>query len=75
MLKQVKIRGQSFELYSADHGRTWSSSAGSLVAFERRKKTGRLKLQESFQHIGEIQDDDPDEPMEIANSQKGSIRD
>jgi hypothetical protein len=61
MLKQVKIRGQSFELYSADHGRTWSSSAASLVAFERRKKTARSKLQESFGHISEMQDPDPDE--------------
>jgi hypothetical protein len=59
MLKQLKIRGQSFELYSADHGRTWSSSAGSLVAFERRKKTARSKLQENFQHISEMQDPDP----------------
>jgi hypothetical protein len=61
MLKQVKIKGQSFELYSADQGRTWSSSARSLVAYERRKKTGRSKLQESFQHIGEMQDADPDD--------------
>jgi hypothetical protein len=56
MLKQVEIKGQSFELYSADRGRTWSSSARSLVAYERRKKTVRSKLQESFQHIGEMQD-------------------
>lgn len=61
MLKQVVIKGQSFELYSADDGRTWSSSAGSLVAFERRKKTARSKLQESFQRISEMQDLDPDE--------------
>ena len=61
MLKQIKIQGQSFELYSADDGRTWSSSAASLVAFERRKKTARSKLQESFAHIGELQEPDPDE--------------
>ncbi len=61
MLKQVEIKGQSFELYSADQGRTWSSSARSLVAYERRKKTARSKLQESFQHIGEMQDPDTDE--------------
>ena len=60
MLKQVEIKGQSFELYSADQGRTWSSSARSLVAYERRKKTARSKLQESFQHISEMQDADPD---------------
>ena len=75
MLKQIKIQGQSFELYSADDGRTWSSSAGSLVAFERRKKTLRSKLQESFQHIGEIGDADPDGINVIANPQKGGIRD
>jgi hypothetical protein len=61
MLKQVVIKGQSFELYSADNGRTWSSSASSLVAFERRKKTARSKLQESFERISEMQDPDPDE--------------
>lgn len=61
MFKQVKVKGQSFELYSADGGRSWSSSAGSLVAFERRKNMARFKLQESFEHISEMQDLDPDE--------------
>jgi hypothetical protein len=71
MLKQVKIKGQSFELYSADQGRTWSSSAASLVAFERRKKTARSKLQECFQHIGEMRDPDTDEFNVICQFSKG----
>jgi hypothetical protein len=31
MLKQVEIKGQRFELYSVDDGRTWSSNPRSLV--------------------------------------------
>lgn len=32
MLKQIEIKGQRFELYGADKGRTWSSNPRSLVA-------------------------------------------
>ncbi len=75
MLKQVEIKGQSFELYSADHGRTWSSSPRSLVAYERRKKTARSKLQESFEHLGNIQDADTDEFNVNCQFPQGSSRD
>ncbi|HEY2988739.1 MAG TPA: hypothetical protein VGL11_13495 [Candidatus Binatia bacterium] len=67
MLKQIEIKGQQFELYSPDQGRTWSSNPGSLVAYGRRKKTARSELQKSFEHIGEMQDPDPDNLSEIVN--------
>ena len=68
MLKQIEINGQRFELYSRDKGRTWSSNPRSLVAYRRRKETARSELQKRFEHIREIQDPDPDNLSEIANS-------
>jgi hypothetical protein len=68
MLKQIEIKGQRFELYSPDKGRTWSSNPRSLVAYGRRKKTACSELQKSFEHIGDIPDPDPDNLSEIANS-------
>jgi hypothetical protein len=67
MLKQIEIKGQRFELYSPDKGRTWSSNPGSLVAYGRRKKTARSKLQKSFEHIGDVQDPDPDSPAGLVD--------
>jgi hypothetical protein len=67
MLKQVEIKGQRFELYSVDDGRTWSSNPRSLVAYGRRKKLARSELQKSFQHTGEILDPDPDNLSGIEN--------
>ena len=68
MLKQIEINGQRFELYSRDKGRTWSSNPRSLVAYMRRKETARSELRKSFELIDEIQDPDPDNLSEIANS-------
>lgn len=67
MFKQIEIKGQRFELYSPDQGRTWSSNPRSLVAYGRRKKTARSQLQKSFEHIGDVQDPDPDSPTGIVD--------
>ena len=67
MLKQVEIKGQRFELYSPDKGRTWASNPRSLVAYGRRKKMLLFELQKRFERIDEIQDPDPNNPSEIAN--------
>jgi hypothetical protein len=67
MLKQIEIKGQRFELYSPDKGRTWSSNPRSLVAYGRRKKSAVSEVQKRFEHIGEIPDPDPDNLSEIAN--------
>jgi hypothetical protein len=67
MLKQIEIKGQRFELFSPDRGRTWSSHPRSLVAYGRRKKTARWDLQKSFEHIGDISDPDPDCPSGIVD--------
>jgi hypothetical protein len=68
MLKQIEIKGQRFELYSPDKGRTWSSHPRSLVAYGRRKKTACSELQKTFEHMGEIFDPDPDLIGQIPNS-------
>jgi hypothetical protein len=68
MLKQIEINGQRFELYSPDKGRTWSSHPRPLVAYGRRKKTALSEVQKRFEHIGEIQDPDPDNLSEIPNN-------
>lgn len=65
MLKQIEIKGQRFELYSPDEGRTWSSNPRSLVAYGRRKKMLRLELQNSFARIDEMRDLDPDHFSEL----------
>jgi len=67
MLKQIEIKGQRFELYSPDKGHTWSSNPGSLVAFWRRKQKARSDLQKKFEHIGDVQDPDPDSPTGIVS--------
>jgi hypothetical protein len=68
MLKQIEIKGQRFELYSPDRGRTWSSNPRSLVAYGRRKTTARAALQKSFAHVVDVPDLDPDNLGGIANS-------
>ena len=65
MLKQIEIKGQRFELYSPDRGRTWSSNPRSLVAFLRRKQKARSDLQKNFEHMGDLQDLDPQNFSEI----------
>ena len=60
MLKQIEIKGQRFELYSPDQGRTWSSNPRSLVAYGRRKRTAWSELQRSFERLRDISDPDPD---------------
>lgn len=67
MLKQIEIKGQRFELYSPDKGRTWSSNPRALVAYGRRKKAARSELQKSFEDIGDIPDPDPQNLNEIPN--------
>lgn len=65
MIKQIEIHGQRVELYSPDKGRTWSSSARSLVAFGRRKKMLSLEVRNSFERMDEMQDPDPDNLMSL----------
>jgi hypothetical protein len=67
MLKQIEIKGQRFELYSPDKGRTWSSNPRALVAFLRRKQKARADLQKNFEHMGDLQDPDPQNFSEIPN--------
>jgi len=63
MMKQIEIHGQRVELYSADKGRTWSSSPQSIVAYGQRKKTLRSELRKSFERVDNNQDPDPNNPM------------
>jgi hypothetical protein len=65
MTKQIEIHGQRVELYSADKGRTWSSSPQSIVAYSQRKTMLRLELQKRFARIDEIQDPDPNNITEL----------
>jgi len=65
MMKQIEIHGQRIELYSPDKGRTWSSSSQSIVAYGRRKKTLSLELQKRFERMDDIQDPDPNNPMNL----------
>ena len=59
MTKQVDIHGQRVQLYSPDNGRTWSSSAQSILAYRQRQTMLRLALQKTFQRIDEgVQDPD-----------------
>jgi hypothetical protein len=57
VIKQIEIHGQCFELYSPDGGRTWSSSPQSIVAYGRRKRISRLRLQKRFELIRATEDD------------------
>ena len=65
MMKQIEIHGQRIELYSPDKGRTWSSSSQSIVAYGRRKKTLSLELQKRFERMDDIQDPDPNNPLNL----------
>ena len=65
MTKQIEIHGQRVALYSPDHGRTWSSSPQSIVAYGQRKKMLRLELQKRFEHIDAMQDPDPNNIAEL----------
>lgn len=61
MLKQIEIRGQRFELYTPDGGRTWSSNPRSIVAYRRRQEAARADLQRRFALMEEeIPGPDPD---------------
>ena len=65
ILKQIGINGQRFEFYSPDKGRTWSSNPRSIVAFGQRKKTLSLELRKRFERMDNIQDPDPNNPMNL----------
>lgn len=65
MIKQIEIYGQRVKLYSADKGRTWSSSSQSIVAYGQRKQMLRYDLQKRFKRIDDIQDPDPNNPMRL----------
>ena len=58
MKKQIKIHGQSVQLYSLDDGRTWSSSPQSIVAYDQRQTMLRLELRKRFERIDGMQDPD-----------------
>ena len=60
MFKRVQIHGHSFELYSRDGGRTWSSSPRAIVAFARRKKMLQSDVRECFESIDERENADSD---------------
>ncbi len=70
MIKQIKIHGQCFELYSSDDGRTWSSSRQSIIACGQREKTLRLELQKRFERIDAMQDRDPKNFTQLETSKK-----
>ena len=59
MKKRIDIHGQRVELYSADEGRTWTSSLQSIVAYGQRKEMLRLELKQRFAQIDVIQELDP----------------
>lgn len=66
MLKQIEIHNQRFELYTADGGRTWTSSPRSTVEFRRRRDRAFADVKKRF----ELVDDDaasfqPDEVYEV----------
>jgi len=65
MTKQIEIHGQRVKLYSADKGRIWSSSPQSIVAYGQRKKTLSLELRKRFERMDNIQDPDPNNPMNL----------
>jgi hypothetical protein len=47
------------------NGRTWSISPQSIVAYEQRKKTLSLELRKRFERMDNIQDPDPNNPMNL----------
>ena len=59
MTKQIEIHGRRVQLYSLDHGHTWSSSPQSIVAYRQRQRMLRLDLQQRFERIDGMQDPDP----------------
>jgi hypothetical protein len=65
MIKQIEIYGQRVKLYSPDKGRTWSSSPRSIVAYGQRKQMLRHDLQKWFARIDDIEDPDPNNPMNL----------
>jgi len=65
MIKQIEIHGQRLKLYSSDQGPTWSSSPQSIVAYGQRKKTLSLELRKRFERMDNIQDPDPNNPMNL----------
>lgn len=72
MLKQVELHGKRFEFCSLDGGRTWSTDARSLIAFQRRQKAARDDLRRRLEEISDkVEDLDPD-AMGAARLPKGS---
>ncbi len=71
MIKQIEIHGRRIKLYSADNGRTWSSSPQSIAAYGQRKQMLRCELQKTFERVDEIQDPDPNSVVELG-IRKGS---
>ena len=57
---RVLIHGHSFELYSRDGGRTWSSSPRAIVAFARRRTMLQSEVRKSFESIDERDNADSD---------------
>jgi hypothetical protein len=58
MTKQIEINGHWVTLLSTDEGRTWASSAQSIVAYDQRKTMLRLDLRKRFVRIDGMQDPD-----------------
>jgi len=58
MKKRIDLHGQRVELYSADEGRTWTSSPQSIIAYRQRKAMLRLELKHSFAQIDIMQEHD-----------------
>ena len=56
MKKRIDLHGQRVELYSADDGRTWTSSPQSIIAYRQRKEMLRLELKHSFAQIDVMHD-------------------
>jgi len=59
MKKRIDIHGQRVELFSADEGRTWTSSPQSIIAYGQRKEMLRVELKQRFLQIDAIQERDP----------------
>lgn len=58
MKKIIEIHGQRVELYSLDEGRTWSSNPQSILAYDQRRESLRLEIQQKFARIDDMNESD-----------------
>lgn len=65
MIKLIDVHGRRVKLYSADNGRTWSSSPQSIIAYGHRKQLLRGDLQKAFERLPDISDPEPNTDVEL----------